>query len=204
MTRVLSNLSWLAMLLLALLVAALSTRFFLLPADQAAPPPLLPMFLERNTIFMMHIIGGTIALATGAWNFLERSRARFLNLHRWLGRIYLVSVLVGGIAGFSLAFTAQGGLSARIGFGMLAVVWLVTAVFAYLRIRAYDIESHRRWMIRNYAMTFAAVTLRLWLPALGAAGYSFPEAYTTVAWLSWVPNLIVAEIIVARKHVVGG
>lgn len=50
-------------------------------------------------------------------------------------------------------------------------------------------------MIRNYSLTFAAVTLRLWLPALSVAGYSFNDSYMAVAWLSWVPNLIVAEII---------
>jgi uncharacterized membrane protein len=82
---------------------------------------------------------------------------------------------------------------------MLAVFWIVTAVFAYIRIRSYDLESHRRWMIRNYSLTFAAVTLRLWLPILMGFGNEFPEAYATVAWLSWVPNLIVAEIIGSHR-----
>lgn len=201
MTRVLSNVGWILMTLLAVLVAVTATRYFWLSANVAAPPPLLEMVLHRHTLFLFHIGGGAIALLVGAWNFLKRSRERFLILHRWLGRIYLVSVLSGGIAGLALSFTAVGGLSGRIGFGMLAVLWLITAAFAYIRIRNYDIESHRRWMIRNYALTFAAVTLRLWLPILIGSGHDFPEAYTTVAWLSWVPNLIVAEIIASRSSV---
>jgi hypothetical protein len=60
------------------------------------------------------------------------------------------------------------------------------------------VESHRRWMIRNYSLTFAAVTLRLWIPILMVAGNDFPSTYTTVAWLAWVPNLIVAELIASR------
>jgi uncharacterized membrane protein len=198
MTRVLSNIGWVVMMLLAVLVAALASKYLWLSPQAAAPPPLLETVIDRHTIFLFHIAGGLIALVTGAWNFLERSRERFLNLHRWLGRVYLVSVLSSSIAGFSLSFTAQGGLTARIGFGMLAFLWLVTAVFAYIRIRAFDIESHRRWMIRNYALTFAAVTLRLWLPFFMITGYDFTSAYPTVAWLAWVPNLLVAELIASR------
>lgn len=186
------------MMLLAGLVAFTAARYFWLSPDIAAPPPLFEMVAQRHTIFLFHIGGGLIALFIGAWNFLERSRERFLNLHRWFGRIYLISVLASSLAGFSLSFTAQGGLTARIGFGMLAVLWLMTAIFAYIRIRAFDIESHRRWMIRNYALTFAAVTLRLWLPFLMATGNDFTSAYATVAWLAWVPNLIVAELIASR------
>ena len=186
------------MAILAVLVAVMSARFFVLPLELAAPPQLLEAATNRTTIFLLHVAGGIIALVIGTWNILERPRNLWLKLHRWFGRIYLVSVLAGGLAGFTLAFTAQGGLTARIGFGMLAVLWLATAVLAYIRIREHDIEAHRRWMIRNYALTFAAVTLRLWLPALGAAGYSFPEAYAAVAWLCWVPNLLVAEIVATR------
>ncbi len=57
-------------------------------------------------------------------------------------------------------------------------------------------------MIRNFALTGAAVTLRLWLPALQAASGSFMDAYRTVVWLCWVPNAIAAEIILrGRKGV---
>ena len=195
MTRVLWNAGWLVMTILAAVIALSTGRYFFLSPDIATPPPLLEMVVQRNTLFLIHAAGGLIALAAGAWNFLERSRERFPNLRRWLGRVYLVSVFVSGVAGFSLAFTAQGGLAGRIGFGMLAVLWLTTASFAYVRIRGYDIESHRRWMIRNYSLTFAAVTLRIWLVFLTGAGYDFPDAYAAVSWLSWVPNLIVAEII---------
>jgi hypothetical protein len=54
-------------------------------------------------------------------------------------------------------------------------------------------------MIRSYALTFAAVTLRIWLPFLiGILGLTFIEAYKIVAWLSWIPNILVAELIISR------
>jgi hypothetical protein len=82
---------------------------------------------------------------------------------------------------------------------MLGTLWLMTGVMAYLRIRQGDVQEHRAWMIRNYALTWSAVMLRLWLPLFFVLGYDFPEAYTTVAWLCWVPNLLVAELIIRNS-----
>ncbi len=51
-------------------------------------------------------------------------------------------------------------------------------------------------MVRNYAVTFSAVTLRLWLLLLIVFNSEVEAAYVTVAWLSWVPNLLIAELII--------
>ena len=84
MTRVLGNIGWLIMAMLAVLVTVLAAPYFWLSPASAAPPPLLEAVMQRHTLFLFHIGGGMIALVVGAWNFLERSRERFLNLHRWL------------------------------------------------------------------------------------------------------------------------
>jgi len=76
-----------------------SARYVYRSAEVAARPELLPMVLQRNAVFLIHVGGGIVALAVGAWNLREWSSTRFLNLHRWLGRLYLVSVLSGGLAG---------------------------------------------------------------------------------------------------------
>lgn len=54
-------------------------------------------------------------------------------------------------------------------------------------------------MYRNYALTYAAVTLRFALPAIIANGVPFEAAYQTIAWMCWVPNLIFVDWILARK-----
>ena len=105
----------------------------------------------------------------------------------------LLGVAVGGISGFYMAWLAYGGPTARLGFATLALLWLFTGAMAYRAIRAKEIQTHRRWMIRNYALTFAAVTLRLWQPLLGVAGLDFIVAYRTVAWLAWIPNILIVE-----------
>ncbi len=86
------------------------------------------------------------------------------------------------------------------GFGLLAVLWLFTTANAYRHIRLGDRVAHRRWMIRSYALTFAAVTLRIYLPLSQVAGLPFDPAYQTISWFCWVPNLIVAEWIILRQR----
>jgi hypothetical protein len=92
-----------------------------------------------------------------------------------------------------------GGFVAHVGFGMLAVLWLYSTAMAWIRIRARDQVAHRRWMIRSYALTLAAVALRLYLPVTALLQIPFEEAYQAVSWFCWVPNLIVAEWIILRR-----
>jgi hypothetical protein len=55
-------------------------------------------------------------------------------------------------------------------------------------------------MIRNFALTFAAVTLRLYLPPVLIVGLPFAMSYAIIAWLCWVPNLLVAEWLAKTAH----
>lgn len=100
---------------------------------------------------------------------------------------------VGGLSGLYISQFAFGGPAARLGFAMLAVCWLYTGLRAFLAIRRRGVSEHRRWMVRNYSLSFAAVTLRVYIPLSVIAGIEFSTAYAVIAWLHWVPNLIVAE-----------
>jgi hypothetical protein len=102
--------------------------------------------------------------------------------------------------GFALAQHAFGGLTARAGFGLLAVCWTGSTLNAYRHIRQGNLSAHRSWMIRSYALTLAAVTLRVYLPSSQLAGIPMPVAYPAIAWLCWVPNLLIAEWFVRSRH----
>lgn len=120
---------------------------------------------------------------------------------RTMGRVYLAGVAVGSVFGFYMAWLAYGGIISSLGFATLAVLWLYTGAVALIRVRGGQIRAHRDWMIRNYALTFAAVTLRIWLPLLSeVAGIEFVNAYRAVAWLCWIPNLYVAQRIIEQPR----
>jgi uncharacterized membrane protein len=163
--------------------------------------PLLRVHSGFNrTVLLIHIVGSCIAIVTGPVQFVAALRARFPRWHRGVGYGYFAGVAVGGTAGLYSSTVSMGGLVAHTGFFLLAALWLATAGFALAAIRRRRIALHREWMVRCYALTFAGVTLRLWLPFLSAASGSFDEAYQTVAWLCWVPNLILAEVWNRRTH----
>ena len=88
---------------------------------------------------------------------------------------------------------ATAGSSGSVGFTTLAMFWLYSGARAYIAIRRGNVQVHRRWMLRNYALTFGAATLRIELPLLIMGGLSFHAAYTMVAWISWVPNWLAVE-----------
>lgn len=165
-----------------------------LPLGALVHPAMKTNFLAHPAGIYTHVFAASVALVLGPFQFSARLRAQHTHLHRWLGRTYLaVGVLAGGLAGLYMARYAFGGLAARLGFGMLALGWLYTGLRAYLAIRRGAMHAHRQWMVRNFSLTFAAVTLRLYLPLAFAAGFDFTVAYPMIAWLCWVPNLLVAE-----------
>ena len=147
-----------------------------------------------KTGFYIHIIGGGIALLIGWSQFSVSLRNRYRSLHRNIGKVYVVSAVWSGLAGFAIGLYATGGPIAAAGFICLAMVWLYTTISAYRHIRRGRIREHERIMLYSYAACFAAVTLRIWLPILSMAFQSFIPAYRIVAWLCWVPNLLVVRL----------
>lgn len=152
-----------------------------------------------NIGFYGHILLGGLALTIGWVQFSKRIRSRNINLHRNLGKVYVVSVLISGICGIFIAINATGGIVTTLGFMALGLVWLYTTLRAFLAIRKGDLQLHQGMMIYSYAACFAAVTLRIWLPLLTIAFGEFTSAYRIVAWLCWVPNIIFAYFWVKRK-----
>lgn len=131
--------------------------------------------------------------------FMPAMRPPFLQ-QRFL-IIPLAAYLHLGGSGIALATISQYGLPTHVGFGLLATLWLFSTAMAYRYIRGGNLAIHRRWMIRSYALTFAAVTLRIYLPLSQVAGVPFEPAYQIISWFCWVPNLVVAEWVILRQRV---
>ncbi len=187
---------WL-LILISSLVALASYRFVFLGLELAFPD-FESHLSTRWWAVATHVGVAPVALLVGALQFIKSIRANWPVFHRWLGRIYVVAVIIGGIGGLSLAFNAMGGPIAGLGFGLLAVCWLWFTLQGWRTARARRFAEHRQWMIRSFALTFGAVTLRLYLPVFFAAGYDYSAASVYLAWISWVPNLIIAQWWLAR------
>ena len=151
-----------------------------------------------NTGFYTHIIFGGLALLIGWTQFNDKIRITKMPLHRLIGKIYVIFSLLSAAASFYIALYATGGIITTLGFISLGIIWFYTTLNAYIHIRNKRIASHQKMMIYSYAACFAAVTLRIWLPLLTILVHDFIIAYRIVAYLCWIPNLIIAYFLTKR------
>jgi hypothetical protein len=161
------------------------------------------------TVLVMHIFTAFVALVLGPLQFIPAIRSR-RPIHRTIGRLYLFAgVLPSAVAAVPVALLS-GRLLTQVGLTIPAVLWLVTGGLAYRAARRHDYTQHRYWMMRNYALTFLAVTSRILVPLLllaqtpfvsgaGSIGDRAPAMIPVGQALGWIVNLIAAEILV-RRH----
>lgn len=191
---------WVIMTVLAVAVggyavALVASGFRLLPSEIAANRFPTPWGLR------VHIVASGLALLVGPWQFARALRRRFPRAHRWSGRLYLLACAVGGVSGGAIALFSTSGRVAGAGFLGLAVGWLLTGILGFRAIRAGEVALHRRWMTRSFALTYAAVMLRIYVPVSMVVGLEFAHVYPIIAWLCWLPNLVVAQLLIARSDV---
>jgi uncharacterized membrane protein len=108
-------------------------------------------------LLLPHALCGTLALLSGPRQFSTRFRQRHLAIHRILGRVYVVSVLLAA----PLAITISSGRTLFPATCVQAGAWIICTVAAFLTARNRHIAQHRQWMIRSYAVTFTFITLRI-------------------------------------------
>ncbi len=183
--------SWMIMLILGVYVASLAVTGIVAPASRT--DVMASVFTRAPVAALLHLGGGSLALVLGAFQVNRGFRERRRRLHRRMGALYLFGVVAAGCAGLPLAAGSAGGWVGHVGFGACALCWLGTTLMGAWTIWSRDFAAHERWMLRSYAVTLAAVMLRIYLPLSQVAGIPFETAYPIVAWLSWLPNLLVVE-----------
>jgi uncharacterized membrane protein len=150
--------------------------------------------------FNAHIISGGIAILIGWIQFNRKLLAKYVVLHRTIGKIYVLAALVCGLSGVYVGYYAYGGPIAAAGFMTIGVIYFYTTLKAYLYIRNQQVVQHQQMMLYSYAACLAAITLRLYVPFLTVFLGDYTKAYQIVAWLSWVPNLLIARVLGSRLN----
>jgi uncharacterized membrane protein len=151
--------------------------------------------------FFVHVFTSMFVLCAGFTQFSKTILKRYPRLHRIMGYIYVVDILlITGPASLIMSFYANGGFYSQLAFVLLAVLWWYCTLIALLKVRRRDIQAHRAFMIRSYALTLSAVTLRAWKFAIMHIAHPHPmEVYRAVAWLGWTVNIVIAELIIYRR-----
>jgi uncharacterized membrane protein len=197
LARRLAGPGWVIMTLACVSITIIASRYLTFDPEVYFPAQREP-YLQHEFALGVHVLSGMLALLIGPLQFVRRLRHRFVRVHRFMGATYVASATALGVSGLILAPTAYTGLVASAGFTVLDLAMLFTTWTAVRMILAGRYGEHRRWMIRSFSLIMAGVMLRVWTPiygALAAAGivdFSFETAYAAIAWLCWVPNLLLA------------
>lgn len=159
-------------------------------------------YVAHPVTSFMHIGLGTLFMLIGPFQFVPEIRRRWLGLHRWLGRVFVISgLLVGGSALYmAFFFPAYGGLVTQAANVFFGGYFLLALLLAFYAIRRKKVRAHRAWMIRAYALGLGVSTIRLYILLLQLAfGYSFEEVFGVSFWLGLSTHALIAELIVQRS-----
>jgi uncharacterized membrane protein len=151
--------------------------------------------------FYVHVLASVLVLAAGFTQFSDYLLAKHRLLHKRAGWLYVLVVLVlAAPSGLYIGLFANGGLSSQLAFVMLAILWFLFTLQAVLFAKKGNIQTHRQYMLRSFALTLSAITLRAWKVIIVAIWHLPPmDVYKIVAWLGWVLNLLIVEYIIRFK-----
>lgn len=152
--------------------------------------------------FYPHLVAGPVSLILGLILVSDRFRQRLPRWHRLLGRIQAgVVLLVVAPSGLAMAFRAEAGPAAGLGFAMLAVVTGVSVVAGWRAAVARRFADHRRWMWRCYLALCSTVVLRLIAGAATVTGLDVWWLDVFAAWGSWLIPLTVFELMGVGRRI---
>lgn len=198
---------WLLMAMLAMILFVITASYLSFKSDVnflLVKQDIVNDSIWRPT-FYIHVISGMLVILVGPFQFLKSFQNKFLNWHKLGGKIYAYSILLlAAPTGLIMAFYAEGGVWSTVAFSIMSILWFVTTLMAVIKIKQRKIEEHKMWMMRSYALSFAAVTLRLLVPLFSLFIFDNEDLITvSTAWLSWMLNLLVAEgmiFAIQQKH----
>lgn len=154
-------------------------------------------------VFYTHVYTSIFVLLAGFTQFSKNILKNYKKIHRAIGYLYVVAILLfAAPTGLIMGIHANGGLAAQFFFIMLSVLWWWFTFKALQTARNKDFKSHRQFMIRSFALTLSAITLRLWKVILVKLFHPNPmDVYIIISGLGWIPNLLFAEYLIARKSI---
>ena len=155
---------------------------------------------EYLWFFYTHVYTSIFVLLTG---FLAILRKNFgwENFHRNTGKIYIFLILLfAAPSGIYMGIFANGGFLSKLSFVILGCIWWFSTFKAYQLARQKKFKEHRQWMWRSFTLTISALTLRIWKVIIVYLFHPNPmDVYPIIAWLGWVPNLLLVEYLIKKQ-----
>ncbi|WP_316801718.1 DUF2306 domain-containing protein [Pedobacter nototheniae] len=154
-------------------------------------------------LFYLHVYSAIFVLVAGFTQFNTKIQSSYKKVHRVLGYFYAgVVLLFAAPSGIFIGCFANGGIISKVSFVLLGILWFYFTLKAIIFILKRDVVNHKKYMWRSFALACSAITLRLWKVILVYLFHPAPmDVYQIIAWLGWIPNLLIAEWFIKRKIV---
>jgi len=157
-------------------------------------PAFLDKYIRHWPLVATHGLAAVTAITAGTVQLYLGGPGPAPRRHKFVGRIYAVAVLIAALTALPMGLMAHGGPVAQVGMTINASLWLATLVGAIYAILRRDIPTHRRWMIRNLALTYSAVTLRVIVQVAVRLDLDYEAVYPLAAWANWLLPLAAVEL----------
>lgn len=160
-------------------------------------PPISPGFLVFPVVVALHVIPAGFWMLLAPFQFVRRIRSRWLNYHRWTGRVLVALGLLIGLSALFMGWIIPvAGWPERVIIGFYGAFFLVALGKGFYHIRVRQTMLHREWMIRAFALTLAVATIRLIeIPLLIAVGTaSLQIIYIIGNITAFTSHAVIAEI----------
>jgi hypothetical protein len=191
--------------LLVWLVVVFLTWLFMHGANRflSLTPQALGKYFPLKWILIAHITAGGGALILGLVQFWPKLRSFSTKVHRTIGVLYLMAVLVSSVCAVILAFTTAYKVNLPYAFSLQVwvSVWISSTSIAYYTAVKKKFKLHTEWMTRSYIVTLAFLIsgLALKLPLVQQLG-SFEEISPSLFWTGWSVPLYLYEILLSSKR----
>ena len=129
------------------------------PIFSHANPHRTKLYHDRY-LLIPHAVLALTAMLIGPFQFSTHFRQRHLRVHRLTGRVYVASILITAPMALVLGMGSSSTIKA-FGNGVMAALWFLCTLCAFLSVRNRHIAVHRQWMVRSYLFTLTFIFTRV-------------------------------------------
>ena len=159
----------------------------------------------HNVAVIMHLVFAALITLGGLLQLMTGVRRWFPRLHRWNGRVYLVSAFAMGLGGLAMVWTGTnvGDLPQQFAISINGILIMVCAVMVLRHALARRFALHRRWALRLFLVVsgvwFFRIGLTFWITVnQGPVGFH-PDTFTgpaltTIAFAQYLLPLGVLQL----------
>lgn len=152
-------------------------------------------------LFYIHVLSSIFVLVAGFTQFNTFILQKHTQIHRNIGKVYVFVVLfLAAPSGMFIGYYANGGWTSKTAFITLSFFWFYFTYKGLIHIKNKEIQKHKQFMLRSFALTFSAITLRFWKVIIVHLFHLAPmDTYQIIAWLGWIPNILIIEYYIAKN-----